>query len=87
VPESPNNAHPSRKDRTRPAELLTLAGIMAVFTGLVVLLSTRDVALAIIFLGIAFIVVLMVLALLVLAVRPDDDEQLDLDEQNRPGGH
>jgi hypothetical protein len=31
--------------------------------------------------------VLMALALLVLAVRPDDDEQLDLDEQNRPGGH
>jgi hypothetical protein len=80
-------AKPSRKDRTRPVELLVLSGVMAVFTGLIVLMSTRDVILSVIFLGIAFIVVLVVLAMLVLAVRPDGDELTDLDEQNHPGGH
>ena len=60
---------------------------MAIFTGLVVLISTRDIVLSAIFLGIAFIVVLVVLAMLVLAVRPTGDEQLDLDDQNRHSGH
>jgi protein-S-isoprenylcysteine O-methyltransferase Ste14 len=78
-------AKPSRKDRTRPAELLVLSGVMAVFTGLVVLMSTRDIVLSLIFTGIAFIVVVMVLAMLVLAIRPTGDEQIDLDEQNHVG--
>jgi protein-S-isoprenylcysteine O-methyltransferase Ste14 len=85
VPDSTGNDTPSRKDRTRPAELLVLSAAMAVFTGLIVLMSTRDIVLSIIFLGIVFIVVLVVLAMLVLAVRPTGDEQLDLDEQNRHG--
>jgi protein-S-isoprenylcysteine O-methyltransferase Ste14 len=78
---------PSRKDRTKPVELLVLSAVMAVFTGLIVLMATRDIVLSVIFLGIAFIVVLVVLAMLVLAVRPDGDELTDLDEQNHPGGH
>jgi membrane protein implicated in regulation of membrane protease activity len=80
-------AKPNRKDRTRPAELLVLSGVMSVFTGLIALMSTRDIVLALIFTGIAFIVVLVVLAMLVLAVRPDGDELTDLDEQDHPGGH
>ncbi|MET4583811.1 protein-S-isoprenylcysteine O-methyltransferase Ste14 [Conyzicola nivalis] len=80
-------AKPSRKDRTRPVELLVLSGVMAVFTGLIVLMSTRDIVLSLIFLGIAFIVVLVILAMLVLAVRPDGEELTDLDEQNHPEGH
>jgi protein-S-isoprenylcysteine O-methyltransferase Ste14 len=80
-------AKPSRKDRTRPVELLVLSGVMAVFTGLIVLMSTRDIVLSLIFLGIAFIVVLVVLAMLVLAVRPDGEELTDIDEQNHPEGH
>lgn len=78
---------PSRKDRTRPVELLVLSGVMAVFTGLITLMSTRDVILSLIFLGVAFVVVLVVLAMLVLAVRPDGEELTDLDEQNHPDGH
>jgi protein-S-isoprenylcysteine O-methyltransferase Ste14 len=78
---------PSRKDRTKPVELLVLSGVMAVFTGLIVLMSTRDIVLSLIFVGIAFVVVLVVLAMLVLAVRPDGDELIDLDEQNHPEGH
>jgi len=60
---------------------------MAVFTGLITLMSTRDVILSLIFLGVAFVVVLVVLAMLVLAVRPDGEELTDLDEQNHPDGH
>ena len=60
---------------------------MSVFTGLIVLMSTRDIILSLIFTGIAFVVVLVVLAMLVLAVRPDGEELTDLDEQNHPEGH
>ncbi|MBX3100821.1 MAG: hypothetical protein KF761_14750 [Salinibacterium sp.] len=80
-------AVPSRRDRTRPIELIGLSAIFAVFVGLVVLMSTREVVLALIFLGISFIVSLVVLAMLSLAVRPTGDEKLDLDEQDRGQGH
>ena len=78
---------PSRRDRTRPLELLGLSAVFAIFAGVVVLMSTRDIVLALIFLGIAFIVSLVVLAMLALATRPTGDEQLDLDEQDRNQGH
>ncbi len=83
-------SQPSRRDRTRPVELLGIAAALGVFAGLVVVLSTRDVVLALIFAGIAFIVALVVLAMLALAVRPSGEEELDLreqDEQQRPKGH
>jgi len=80
-------AAPSRRDRTRPVELIGLSAVFAVFVGLVVLMSTRELVLALIFLGIAFIVSLVGLAMLSLAVRPDKDEKLDLDEQDRSQGH
>lgn len=78
---------PNKRDRTRPAEMLGLSGIFAVFTGLVVFMSTRDWMLGLIFAGIAFIVSLVVIAMLMLAVRPDKDELLDMDEQDRDAGH
>lgn len=81
---------PSRKDRLRPLELLVLSGIIAVFVGVVVGASTRDITLGAIFLGISFILTLMTLALLALSVKPDDDEKHDLDDQNKhrgPTGH
>lgn len=83
---------PQRKDRTRPIELLALSGILGIFSGLVVLMSTREVMLALIFFGIAFIVSLVVLAMLSLTVQPNGEERMDLAEQddeqgNRPLGH
>lgn len=83
---------PQRKDRTRPVELLVLSGVLGLFAGLVVLMSTRELVLALVFLGIAFIVSLVVLAMLSLAVQPTGDEKIDLAEQddeqgNRPFGH
>ncbi|MGV8858406.1 hypothetical protein [Rhodoglobus sp.] len=78
---------PNKRDRTRPAEMLGLSGIFAVFTGLVVFMSTREWMLGLIFAGIAFIVSLVTIAMLVLAIRPDKDELLDLDEQDRDSAH
>ncbi len=70
-----------------------MAAIVAVFIGLVVLGSTRQLVLALVFLGVAFIVSLVVIAMLSLAVKPDDDERTDLTEQDndaaeadKPGG-
>lgn len=81
---------PSRKDRLRPLELLVLSGVIAVFVGVVVGASTRDITLGAIFLGISFILALMTLALLALSVQPDDAEKHDLDDQDKhrgPTGH
>ena len=78
---------PNKRDRTRPAEMLGLSGIFGVFTGIVVFMSTRDWMLGLIFAGIAFIVSLVVIAMLALAIRPDKNELLDMDEQDRDAGH
>lgn len=83
-------SEPTRRDRTKPLELLGLSGVFALFTGLVVFMSTRDLVLGLIFAGVAFIVGLVVLAMLALAVRPSGEEQLDMreqDEQQGPKGH
>ncbi len=74
---------PSRRDRYRPAELVTLSGVIGLFGGLVTLMSTRDLVLALIALGLIFIITLVTIALLVLATKPSEEEQEDLDEQNR----
>ncbi len=77
-PEQPQT--PSRKDRLRPAEFLLFAGVLAVFSGLVVLLVLRtpegvaDFGKAGIVAGIVFIVVLIVLALLGLGGNPSDED-------------
>lgn len=76
---------PSMREKLRPLELLVISGVLGVFAGLVVLMATREIVLALIFLGVAFIVSLVVLAMLALAVAPTGDERSDLDEQDRAG--
>ena len=76
---------PNRKDQLRPVELLAIAGVMALFVGIIVFMSTRDFTVTIVFTGVVFIVALVVLAMMVLALKPDGDEKLDIDEQDR--GH
>jgi len=73
---------PSRSDRLKPVELVGLSGVMALFVGLTILLTTRELLLSVIALGITFIVVLIVIAMLVLNLKPDEAERNDLDEQN-----
>jgi hypothetical protein len=73
------------RDRMRPAELLGLSAVFGGFAGLVVLMVTRDVVLALIFFGIAFIFSVVVIAMLVLAMKPNDEEKTDLAEQDGDG--
>lgn len=74
---------PTMRDRMRPAELLGLSAVFGVFAGLVVLMTTRDIILAVIFFGIAFIVSVVVIAMLVLAMKPNPGEKIELAEQDR----
>jgi uncharacterized membrane protein YhhN len=78
---------PSWRDRVRPAEFLGLSAVFAVFVGVVVLMTTRELDLALIFLCIGFIVALVVIAMLALAAKPNDDEQHEIDESGKPRGH
>lgn len=74
---------PSLRDRLRPLELLVLSGIIGLFTGLVILLTTREWWLVGIGFGVAFILAIMTIALLALSAKPNAQERVDLDEQDR----
>jgi uncharacterized membrane protein YjfL (UPF0719 family) len=78
---------PTRRERFRPAELLGLSAVVAVFVGFVVGLSSREYTVAVIFGVIAFIVSLLVFAMLALTTAPTGEERLDLDEQDRDAQH
>ncbi|TFD07522.1 MULTISPECIES: hypothetical protein [unclassified Cryobacterium] len=83
TPGTPNSAQqPSRSDRLKPVELLAISAGMALFVGLTILGTTREVMLSVIGLGVTFIVALVVIAMLVLGMKPNASEQTDLDEQN-----
>ena len=62
---------PTRRQRLRPVELVVMAALVAVFIGVVVLITTRDLPLASIFAGVAFIVALLLLAMLALVETSD----------------
>lgn len=69
---------PTRKDQTRPVELIGLSAVFALFTGLIVGFATREWILAAIFFGVVFIVSLVALAMIMLGQTPDADRpQLD----------
>lgn len=76
---------PSLRDRLRPLELLGLSAVIGVFTGLVLLLTTREWWLVGIGFGVAFILSVMTIALLALSAKPNAAERSDLDEQDRAG--
>lgn len=73
---------PSRREILKPLEYLVISAIFGTFTGLVVLLSTRQPMLALIGFGIAFIAGLVGIALFALSVPIDEFERKDLDDQN-----
>lgn len=76
---------PSRRDRLRPLEFLLIAGVLALFAGLIVLVTVREPILAIVVFGIAFIVTLVTIALLELATKPNAAERIDLHDQDVHG--
>jgi hypothetical protein len=63
---------PTRRERTRPVELLALSGGIALFASLIALLATRSPLLAIVGFGVVFIVALVTLAMLEVFIRPGD---------------
>jgi len=73
---------PSRKDRLRPLEFLLIAGVLALFAGLIVLVTVREPILAVVSFGIAFIASRVTIALLELATKPNAAEKVDLHEQD-----
>lgn len=77
---------PTRRDRTRPAELLGISAVLAVVTGIITYFGTRDLLLAAEFAGVAFIISLVVLAMLLLAISPNDGGGDDGD-RDRPREH
>lgn len=83
---TPGEYKPSRRDVLRPIEYVGGAAIAAIFTGLVVLITARDLMLALIIAGIAFIVVLVTLALLSMAIKPNAEETAEIDGEEPPAG-
>jgi hypothetical protein len=82
---SPAPRDPSRRDRTRPAELLGLSAVLATVLGLVVFAATRQFVLALEFFGIGFIGSVVVMAMLLLAVTPNEKKGDGSDPPR--GGH
>lgn len=63
----------------KPFELLGISAVMAGFVLLILLLTTQDFLLGIIFAGVAFIVSILVLAMLVLSYSPNPENEIYLD--------
>ncbi|WP_183086267.1 hypothetical protein [Mycetocola tolaasinivorans] len=76
---------PTRREILRPVELLVIALIFGVFTGLIALMGSREPMLGLILGGVAFIVGLIGIAMFSLAIKPDDFEARDIHAQNTEG--
>ena len=77
-PDSPVT-QPKRRAVLKPFELLGISAVMAGFVLLILLLTTQDFVLGLIFAGVAFIVAILVLAMLVLSYSPNPDTEIYLD--------
>jgi hypothetical protein len=73
---------PTLRDRLKPAELLIVSGVLSLFTGIAVLMSSRDLVLSSISFAVVFIICLVVMAMFVLAIKPNKRELLDIEEQD-----
>lgn len=62
---------PRQRITLKPGELVGLAGLIAVFIGLITLMVTRDPVIALIAFGATFVLDLVTLAMLMLAVTPN----------------
>lgn len=71
---------PTLRDRLKPAELVVVSIVIGLFTGLVVMMSSRDWILSAVSVGVVFIICLVVMAMFVLAIKPNKNELLDIEE-------
>ena len=69
---------PTRRQQLKPFEYLAFAAVAGAFVGLVILLSVRDVVLALVFGGVGFIGTLLITATLMLAIKPTGRSAADL---------
>ena len=63
---------PTKRERTRPIELLAISAGLAIFVGVVAGLASRSPMVALVGAGVVFIVALVVLAMLEVVVQRDD---------------
>lgn len=77
---------PSLRDRMKPLELVGIAAVLGVFAGVIALIGSQSLDLALILAGIAFIVALLVLAMLSLAAGdpPEADQDVPVLQRERP---
>jgi hypothetical protein len=78
---------PSLRERLKPLELVGISAVLGVFAGVIALIGTGSITVALILAGIAFIVALLVLAMLALAAGSSDAVDQDvpvLDRQKPP---
>lgn len=73
---------PTLREKLKPIELVIVSAVIGFFTGLIVMMTSRDLIFAAISFGLAFIVCLVVMAMFVLAIKPNKNELLDIQEQN-----
>jgi len=62
---------PRTRIALRPAELVALAALVAVFVGLITLMVTRELVFSLIVFGATFVIGLVTLAMLMLAMTPN----------------
>ena len=62
---------PRTRIALRPAELVALAALVAVFVGLITLMVTRELVFSLIVFGATFVIGLVTLAMLMLAITPN----------------
>lgn len=82
--QEPQPITPTRRERLRPLELVGFSAVLAGFASLIVILTTRDIQLTLIALGIAFIVALLMLALAGLGKTPSDEDVEAAKDLKRP---
>jgi membrane protein implicated in regulation of membrane protease activity len=83
---TPASRQPSRREVLRPAELVGGSAVLALFAGVVMLVASRSWVVAVIGLGVVFIVALVITALFVQSIKPTEDEQADIAEQDAANG-
>jgi hypothetical protein len=75
---------PSLRERMKPLELVAMAAVLGVFAGVVGLLGSRSIEIALILAGVAFILGLLVLAMLALAAGDPGEVDQDVPVLDRP---
>lgn len=73
---------PSRRQKLKPFEYLVFAAAAGVFIALIIMLTVRDLTLALVFGGIGFIATLLLTATLMLSIKPRGRASADLDKRD-----